>query len=203
MWANSSPEGLRDSVLPASNKCARLHLSMRTIMGRFAAAVRSESTMAAAPPGNTFKTEKKPGKCIIAAVPLHLLGASFLPCSRLSGLKVLRHLHPECIASQISQTTSIGVQQKLPLSQDDHPPLPLDITPDMQNFLLQCFQKDPAKRPGAAMLLSHRWVQYNRATLRTSWSRTKGLKARGVKTDAHIAVSAAVELMLQVMQTLF
>lgn len=85
------------------------------------------------------------------------------------------------------------------LLQDETPPMPSDITADMRNFLSLCFQKDPAKRPGAQTLLNHRWVQYNRATLRTSWSRTKGLKARGVRTDAHIAVSAAVELMLQVL----
>lgn len=83
-------------------------------------------------------------------------------------------------------------------SQDERPPLPSDITPDMESFLLLCFQKDPSKRPGARTLLNHHWVQYNRKTLRTSWSRTKGLKAKGIRTDGHIAVSAAVELMLQV-----
>lgn len=81
--------------------------------------------------------------------------------------------------------------------QDERPPLPSDITPDMESFLLLCFQKDPSKRPGARTLLNHHWVQYNRKTLRTSWSRTKGLKAKGIRTDGHIAVSAAVELMLQ------
>ncbi|KAK9805307.1 hypothetical protein WJX73_000155 [Symbiochloris irregularis] len=64
--------------------------------------------------------------------------------------------------------------------QDDGPPMPPDISSDMRNFLVACFQKDPSRRPGARDLLAHRWVQYNRATLRTSWSRTKGLKARGV-----------------------
>ena len=67
----------------------------------------------------------------------------------------------------------------------------------MADFLQQCFQKDPVRRPGALQLLAHHWVRYHRATLRTSWSRTQGLKARGVRTDAHISVSAAVEHMLQ------
>ena len=82
--------------------------------------------------------------------------------------------------------------------QDELPPLPPDISPDMASFLSQCFQKDQARRPSARELLRHQWVMYHRATLRTSWSRTQGLKARGVRTDAHISVSAAVEHMLQV-----
>lgn len=67
----------------------------------------------------------------------------------------------------------------------------------MQDFLLACFQKDPTRRPGAAALLRHRWVRHHRATLRASWSRTAGLKARGGRTDAHVCVSAVVERILQ------
>ena len=68
----------------------------------------------------------------------------------------------------------------------------------MRDFLLACFQKDPQRRPGAAALLRHRWVRHHRATLRASWSRTAGLKARGGRTDAHVCVSAVVERILQV-----
>ncbi|KAK9823005.1 hypothetical protein WJX81_005420 [Elliptochloris bilobata] len=82
--------------------------------------------------------------------------------------------------------------------QDEHPSLPEAISADMQDFLLACFQKDPQRRPGAAALLRHRWVRHHRATLRASWSRTAGLKARGGRTDAHVCVSAVVERILQV-----
>lgn len=61
--------------------------------------------------------------------------------------------------------------------QDEHPPLPEDISPGMHNMLLQCFNKDPQKRPDARTLLRHPWIQHNRQTLRTSWSRTQGLYA--------------------------
>lgn len=81
--------------------------------------------------------------------------------------------------------------------QDEHPSLPEAISGDMQDFLLACFQKDPTRRPGAAALLRHRWVRHHRATLRASWSRTAGLKARGGRTDAHVCVSAVVERILQ------
>ena len=81
--------------------------------------------------------------------------------------------------------------------------LPADISADMQDFLSLCFQKDPQRRPDAKALLSHRWVQYNRQTLRTSWSRTQGIKARGGKTDAHVSVSTVVERMLQVPRMIF
>ena len=58
--------------------------------------------------------------------------------------------------------------------QDEHPPLPEDISPGMHNMLLQCFNKDPQKRPDARTLLRHPWIQHNRQTLRSSWSRTQG-----------------------------
>ena len=68
----------------------------------------------------------------------------------------------------------------------------------MTDFLQQCFQKDPQRRPTARQLLRHRWVVYNRQTLRSSWSRTQGMKSRGQKTDAHVSVSTVVERILQV-----
>ncbi|GAB4815162.1 hypothetical protein N2152v2_002208 [Parachlorella kessleri] len=82
--------------------------------------------------------------------------------------------------------------------QDPHPPLPPDISMGMEDFLRKCFQKDPSGRPSARQLLQHSWITYNRRTLRSSWSRTRGLKARGARTDAHATVSTVVERMLQV-----
>lgn len=43
--------------------------------------------------------------------------------------------------------------------QNDHPPLPDGISKEMIHFLLQCFQKDPNKRPNAKKLLSHPWLK--------------------------------------------
>jgi len=43
--------------------------------------------------------------------------------------------------------------------QDDHPPLPDGITPALEDFLMQCFQKDPLRRISAAGLLKHPWLR--------------------------------------------
>lgn len=82
--------------------------------------------------------------------------------------------------------------------QDEKPELPTKMSGDMHDFLHQCFQKDPQKRPTARDLLRHKWITYNRRTLRSSWSRTQGAKNMGKKTDAHKSVSTVVEQILQV-----
>lgn len=43
--------------------------------------------------------------------------------------------------------------------QDDHPPLPPDISPALKDFLLLCFQKDPNLRQTAKDLLKHPWIK--------------------------------------------
>ncbi|KAI9717479.1 MAG: hypothetical protein M1828_007179 [Chrysothrix sp. TS-e1954] len=41
---------------------------------------------------------------------------------------------------------------------DDHPPLPESISSTVQDFLMQCFQKDPNLRVSARKLLKHPWI---------------------------------------------
>ena len=117
------------------------------------------------------------------------------PTRRLGALALLAYRW--CL-SQAQDTQTLAADPSHLLSQDERPPLPPDISRDMAEFLQQCFQKDPTRRPGALALLAHRWVRENRRTLGTSWSRAQGQKARGVRTDAHKSVAATVEYMLQV-----
>ncbi|CAG9322016.1 CDC15_2 [Blepharisma stoltei] len=45
--------------------------------------------------------------------------------------------------------------------QDDCPPLPGNISPDLKDFLLKCFQKEPIVRVDAPTLLMHPWIKPN------------------------------------------
>ncbi|KAJ7224296.1 STE/STE11/cdc15 protein kinase [Mycena pura] len=45
--------------------------------------------------------------------------------------------------------------------EDDRPPLPEGCSPLLEDFLKQCFDKDPAKRPSAELLCEHEWLKKN------------------------------------------
>ncbi|KAG6581545.1 MAP3K epsilon protein kinase 1-like [Cucurbita moschata] len=52
--------------------------------------------------------------------------------------------------------------------QDKHPPIPDSLSPDITDFLRQCFKKDARQRPDAKTLLSHPWIQNCRRALHSS-----------------------------------
>lgn len=45
--------------------------------------------------------------------------------------------------------------------EDDMPPLPEGCSPLLEDFLTQCFDKDPTKRPSADLLCEHQWLKMN------------------------------------------
>jgi len=45
--------------------------------------------------------------------------------------------------------------------EDDQPPIPEGCSPLLQDFLAQCFNKDPTKRPSADVLCEHPWLKKN------------------------------------------
>ncbi|CAI0416254.1 unnamed protein product [Linum tenue] len=49
--------------------------------------------------------------------------------------------------------------------QDDHPPIPDSLSPDITDFLRQCFKKDARQRPDAKTLLSHPWILNSKRAL--------------------------------------
>ncbi|CAL5014372.1 unnamed protein product [Urochloa decumbens] len=52
--------------------------------------------------------------------------------------------------------------------QDVHPPIPEGLSPEITDFLRQCFQKDAMQRPDAKTLLMHTWLQNSRRALPAS-----------------------------------
>ncbi|KAI9359517.1 kinase-like domain-containing protein [Pilaira anomala] len=52
--------------------------------------------------------------------------------------------------------------------EDDYPPLPENISQDMKDFLLCCFQKDPENRSSSTELLQHDWIIKNKKKATTS-----------------------------------
>ncbi|KAF9570955.1 hypothetical protein EC968_001145 [Mortierella alpina] len=48
--------------------------------------------------------------------------------------------------------------------EDERPPLPSNLSVDLLDFLCQCFQKDPSRRPSAGTLGRHVWIKRNFAS---------------------------------------
>lgn len=65
-------------------------------------------------------------------------------------------------------------------------------------FVSNALLQDPAARPEARVLVNHEWIQFNRRTLRSSWSRAQGFKTRGGRqTEAHESVNSVVSRILR------
>ncbi|XP_057456655.1 MAP3K epsilon protein kinase 1-like isoform X1 [Lotus japonicus] len=52
--------------------------------------------------------------------------------------------------------------------QDEQPPIPDSLSPNITDFLHQCFKKDARQRPDAKTLLSHPWILNCRRVLQSS-----------------------------------
>ncbi|KAJ4710419.1 Protein kinase [Melia azedarach] len=73
--------------------------------------------------------------------------------------------------------------------QDEHPPIPDSLSPDITDFLRQCFKKDARQRPDAKTLLSHPWIQNCRRALQSSLRHSgtmRNIQEDG-ETDAEIS----------------
>ncbi|KAJ8510939.1 hypothetical protein OPV22_001373, partial [Ensete ventricosum] len=69
--------------------------------------------------------------------------------------------------------------------QDVQPPIPEGLSPDITDFLRQCFKKDAMQRPDAKTLLLHPWIQNSRRTLHSSLRQTGG-STRNIEEDAKL-----------------
>lgn len=72
--------------------------------------------------------------------------------------------------------------------QDEHPPLPENVSPALTDFLLQCFQKDPLRRISATDLLRHPWLKQAQTTRRKEL-KLKVCLASGLACGLHLPTS--------------
>ncbi|KAJ7890536.1 Pkinase-domain-containing protein [Mycena olivaceomarginata] len=80
--------------------------------------------------------------------------------------------------------------------EDDMPPLPEDCSPLLEDFLKQCFDKDPTKRPSADLLCEHPWLKKN-------WGAHKELRPQDSipflrRVSADLQKSEAVRFLAQI-----
>ena len=82
---------------------------------------------------------------------------------------------------------------------DPHPPFPDDVSPELREFLLSVFQRDPAQRPTAPQLLTHPWIT-NPKCAAASGARPSPLRRKkktphpvfGLESDEESDLSAAI-----------
>ncbi|KAI7870160.1 kinase-like domain-containing protein [Spinellus fusiger] len=55
----------------------------------------------------------------------------------------------------------IAMSAMFRIVEDDYPPLPENISTEMHDFLMCCFQKKPEDRPTAKQLKEHEWIKKN------------------------------------------
>ncbi|XP_072971497.1 MAP3K epsilon protein kinase 1-like isoform X1 [Typha angustifolia] len=65
--------------------------------------------------------------------------------------------------------------------QDVRPPIPEGLSPEITDFLRQCFKKDAMQRPDAKTLLMHPWIQNSRRALPSL--RQTGASIRNIDVD--------------------
>ncbi|CAL9120902.1 unnamed protein product [Musa textilis] len=72
--------------------------------------------------------------------------------------------------------------------QDEHPPIPEGLSPDITDFLHQCFKKDAMHRPDAKTLLLHPWIQNSRRALHSSLRQVSG-SLRNIEEDVTVGIT--------------
>ena len=53
--------------------------------------------------------------------------------------------------------------------EDDMPPIPEGSSAALQDFLQQCFNKDPTLRPSAELLCEHEWLNKSLSALKVCY----------------------------------
>ncbi|KAI8364994.1 kinase-like domain-containing protein [Choanephora cucurbitarum] len=65
----------------------------------------------------------------------------------------------ELITGKPPYSQLLAMSAMFHIVEDEYPPLPQNISSEMRDFLLCCFQKNPKKRPSSQQLQSHVWIR--------------------------------------------
>ncbi|RKP08881.1 kinase-like domain-containing protein [Thamnocephalis sphaerospora] len=76
--------------------------------------------------------------------------------------------------------------------EDDSPPLPEEISPDLRDFLQQCFCKEPEERPTARELLESVWLREHIATASKAKLAAESAKSHAASVSTASAATAVV-----------
>lgn len=64
----------------------------------------------------------------------------------------------ELVSGRPPYADLVAMSAMFRIVEDDRPPLPNDISTELEAFLLRCFRKDPKKRPTAEELFDDPWL---------------------------------------------
>ncbi|KAI9019243.1 kinase-like domain-containing protein [Phycomyces nitens] len=67
----------------------------------------------------------------------------------------------ELVTGKPPYSDLIAMSAMFRIVEDEYPPLPENVSMEMQDFLVCCFQKDPKDRPTASQLKEHVWIKNN------------------------------------------
>ncbi|KAG1444781.1 hypothetical protein G6F56_010155 [Rhizopus delemar] len=74
----------------------------------------------------------------------------------------------ELVTGKAPYSDLISMSAMFHIVEDSNPPLPENISKEMHDFLLACFQKDPNARPSASQLKKHPWISKSLQRIKTS-----------------------------------
>ncbi|EPB85995.1 STE/STE11/CDC15 protein kinase [Mucor circinelloides 1006PhL] len=67
----------------------------------------------------------------------------------------------ELVSGKPPYSDLLAMSAMFHIVEDEYPPFPDDISPDMKNFLICCFQKNPNDRKSSLELQHHEWITIN------------------------------------------
>lgn len=103
----------------------------------------------------------------------------------------------ELITGKPPYADMIAMSAMFRIVEDDYPPIPEGISPELHSFLLCCFQKNPHDRPTASQLKEHNWIRNNQRRMKKNDTASNGLSSyldqqkRNAAKDGHASTTSS------------